>query len=318
MRKNIFIGVDGGGTKTKIIVEDEEGILLGQARSGPANIRNSVEQAWASIDAGVNEALTQASMQLSDPSYSFHIGLGLAGTEDPVACKKFLSRRNLFTTLVLDSDAYAACLGVHDCQDGAIIIIGTGVIGYEIYQGRRYLVGGWGFPQGDTAGGAWLGLEAVRLTFKDIDGRVEETPLLKSIYAYFGNDLGKMVAWATSARPVDFATLAPYVIEHIQLNDPHALELIAIAAKEIDEIAAAMEKKLPKGHVNLPCCLLGGVAPFIQPRVNSALSSRLAPRKHDAPKGAIYMVRQKVLGEAKPGFCLKIEPPKIPKSYEPN
>ena len=85
MIKNIFIGADGGGTKTKIIVEDEAGLLLGQARSGPANIRNSVEQAWSSIDAGVKEALNQANLDPADPNYHFHIGLGLAGTEDPVA-----------------------------------------------------------------------------------------------------------------------------------------------------------------------------------------------------------------------------------------
>lgn len=295
MIKNIFIGVDGGGTKTKIIVEDEAGLLLGQARSGPANIRNSVEQAWSSIDAGVKEALTQANIDPNDGSYHLHIGLGLAGTEDPVASQIFLSRPNIYTTLVLDSDAYAACLGVHDCADGAIIIIGTGVVGYELYQGGRYVVGGWGFPQGDTGGGAWLGLEAVRLTFNNMDGRVEETPLLKAIFSYFDNNVGKIISWSTKARPVDFASLAPIVIEHIQLNDPHALALIERSAKEIDEIAAALEKRLPPDHTPLPCSLLGGVAPFVQPRVGEALKSRLVPRKHDATKGAIYMIRRKVM-----------------------
>lgn len=295
MIKNIFIGVDGGGTKTKIIVEDEAGLLLGQARSGPANIRNSVEQAWSSIDAGVKEALTQANIDPNDGSYHLHIGLGLAGTEDPVASQIFLSRPNIYTTLVLDSDAYAACLGVHDCADGAIIIIGTGVVGYELYQSGRYVVGGWGFPQGDTGGGAWLGLEAVRLTFNNMDGRVEETPLLKAIFSYFDNNVGKIISWSTKARPVDFASLAPIVIEHIQLNDPHALALIERSAKEIDEIAAALEKRLPPDHTPLPCSLLGGVAPFVQPRVGEALKSRLVPRKHDATKGAIYMIRRKVM-----------------------
>ena len=296
MIKNIFIGADGGGTKTKIIVENEAGHLLGQSRSGPANIRNSVDQAWDSIDSGVKEAFSQAGISLTDKSYQFHIGLGLAGTEDPVASEKFLSREHLFATLVLDSDAYAACLGVHDCEDGAIIIIGTGVVGYELYKDQRYVVGGWGFPQGDTGGGAWLGLEAVRLTFKCIDGRVAETPLLKAIFSRFDNDVGKFVSWSTKARPVNFATLAPIVIEHIQSGDPHALALIARAAEEIDEIAATMEQRLPPHPNPLPCCLLGGIAPFIQSRSNEALKSRLVPRRHDAPKGAIYMVRKKVLG----------------------
>lgn len=296
MPKNIFIGADGGGTKTKIIVEDESGLLLGQARSGPANIRNSVEQAWASIDAGVNEALNQAGIDPQDKNYHFHIGLGLAGTEDPVASKTFLSRSHIYTTLVLDSDAYAACLGVHDCSDGAIIIVGTGVVGYELYEGQRYVVGGWGFPQGDTGGGAWLGLEAVRLTFNGIDGRVGETPLLKAIFSYFDNDIGKIISWSTKARPVDFASLAPIVIEHIQREDPHAVALIERAAREIDEIAAALEKRLPAHNTPLPCSLLGGVAPFVQTRVAEQLKNRLVPRKHDATKGSIYMIRKKVLG----------------------
>lgn len=299
MVKNIFIGADGGGTKTKLIVEDESGLLLAQARSGPANIRNSVEQAWSSINSGVHEALTQAGIDPKDPNYRFHIGLGLAGTEDPVASQEFLSRPHFFTTLLLDSDAYAACLGVHDCEDGAIIIIGTGVVGYELYQNQRYVVGGWGFPQGDTGGGAWLGLEAVRLTFKSIDGRVEETPLLKAIFSHFDHDVGKIISWSTKARPVDFASLAPIVIEHIQRDDPHAVELANWAAKEIDQIAWAMEKRLPAGHSPLPCCLLGGVAPFIQPRVGPDLKNRIVPRKHDATKGAIYMIRKKVLGREK-------------------
>jgi glucosamine kinase len=297
MTKNIFIGADGGGTKTKIIVEDESGLLLGQARSGPANIRNSVEQAWSSIDLGVKEAMAQAGLKADDKNHRYHIGLGLAGTEDPVASREFLSRPNFYTTLLLDSDAYAACLGVHECQDGAIIIVGTGVVGYEVFQGKRYVVGGWGFPQGDTGGGAWLGLEAVRLTFRSIDGRVEATPLTKAIFSYFDHDMGKIISWSTKARPVDFASLAPIVIEHIQKEDPHAVELISQAAKEIDEIAWALEKSLPHHENPLPCCLLGGVAPFIQTRVGLELKNRIVPRKHDATKGAIYMIRKKVLGE---------------------
>lgn len=296
MAKNIFIGVDGGGTKTKIIVENEEGQLLGQARSGPANIRTSYEQAWDSIDTGVKEALDQAALSLSDENYRFHIGLALAGTEDPIASASFLSRPHHFTTLILDSDAYAACLGVHDCQDGAIIIIGTGVIGYELYQNKRYIVGGWGFPQADVGGGAWLGLEAVRLMFKEIDGRAEETPLLKAIFAYFNNNVSYLVSWCTKAKPVDFAKLAPIVIEYIQANDPHAVALIEEAAKEVDDIAAALEKRLPEHPKPLPCCLMSGLAPFIQPRVCEELKSRLVERKQDATKGAIYMIRQKVLG----------------------
>jgi len=163
MAKDIFIGVDGGGTKCKVRIEDAEGNLLGQARGGPAQIRISVDQAWQSILAAINEALKSTGISLVDKNYRFHAGFALAGTEVKEAVDDFLSRPHPFTNISLKSDAYAACLGAHGGKDGAIINIGTGVIGMRISGDEVIQVGGWGFPHGDEGGGAWLGLEAVRL-----------------------------------------------------------------------------------------------------------------------------------------------------------
>jgi hypothetical protein len=57
--------------------------------------------------------------------------------------------------------------------------------------------GGWGFPNGDEGSGAWLGLEAVRLTLHWVDGRDEPSPVLVSVYAHFDNDLMRLVIWAS-------------------------------------------------------------------------------------------------------------------------
>ena len=121
--ENIYIGVDGGGTKTKILIEDEAGALIGQARTGPANIRTSYEQAWQSVYEGVLAALVESHINFADTHYQFHAGLALAGTEDPEASAHFLSKVQGLTSVKLASDAYAACLGVHDRADGAIIIV---------------------------------------------------------------------------------------------------------------------------------------------------------------------------------------------------
>ncbi len=43
------------------------------------------------------------------------------------------------------TDAHAACIGAHNGADGAIIIIGTGVVGYQTQNGEGVQVGGWGF-----------------------------------------------------------------------------------------------------------------------------------------------------------------------------
>jgi glucosamine kinase len=302
--REIYIGVDGGGTKTKVLVEDGLGFELGTAIAGPGNIR-SVAGAWASVNQGIEEALKNAGIDLSDKNYRFHVGLGLAGTEVQEARSAFLKFADAYPkyhSLVLDSDAYAACLGVHGNKNGAIIIVGTGVIGFQVEYGVRSRVGGWGFPHADEGGGAWLGMEALRLTFKGLDGRVEVTPMLEAIFQRFNQNQSELVSFANHAKPGDFASIAPLVLEHLNLGDVHAKALIAKASHEIDLVAFALEKKREKsqmGESPLPLCLLGGISKFLEPYLSPEIRGRLVPRQFDAAKGAIFMVKDYLKSQAK-------------------
>lgn len=293
MMKDIFIGVDGGGTKTKIQIESADGAVLGWAKSGPANIRSSVDGAWQSINTGIAEALKESGLSLQDKQYRFHAGFGLAGIEVPAAADHFLSYGHPFSTLLLKSDAYVACLGVHGGSDGAIIIVGTGVIGYQMVGEQVSRVGGWGFPHDDLGGGAWLGLEVTRLTLQFLDGRIPATPLLEAVFKHFNQDQDKLVTWACMAKPGDFGILSPLVMEHVEKQDPHALRLLAEAAAYVDLLAKALAKQSPKV---LPLGLLGGVAPFLASRLSSDVQARLVSRRYDATKGAVFMIRKHVLG----------------------
>ena len=78
-------------------------------------------------------------------------------------------------------------------------------------------VSGWGFPHGDEGGGAYLGLEAVRLTLQAYDGRVDYSPLLRAIMEKFNNDIWRLVSWACEAKSTQFDEIAPLVIEYINL-----------------------------------------------------------------------------------------------------
>lgn len=66
-----------------------------------------------------------------------------------------------------------------------------------------------------------------------------------------------------------------------------------MAAGEIDKVAAALAQK---GNKPLPCAFFGGVSSYIEPWIGDALRKRMVPRKHDATKGCIYMIRKEVLG----------------------
>jgi glucosamine kinase len=291
MRKNIYIGVDGGGTKCKVMVEDEQGHLLGQGKGGAANIRLSVDTSWDSIFDGLNQALKEAKISLHDKSYAFHIGLGLAGTEIPSDVKAFLNHSHPFDSLMLRSDAYTACLGAHGGRDGDIIIIGTGSIGYHIEKGGHFQVSGWGFPHSDEGSGAWVGLKAIRITLHWLDGRREESPLLKAIFQKFNNDLTKLVTFANASKSTQFAEMAPLVVECANQKDPVALDLMQKAANQIDIINQTLVKR--SQNKTLPLSLFGGLAPSVEPFLNESTKSRLVTRKYDATKGAILMIPRK-------------------------
>ncbi len=291
MTQAIFIGIDGGGTKSKIRVEDHTGRLLGQSVGGPANIRLSVDDTWQSIYRALDEALSPIGISLHNTHYQFHAVMGLAGCEATSAYEEFMRRQHPFTTLQVISDAHIACLGAHEGKDGAIIIVGTGVVGYQIEAGKNSRVGGWGFPHDDEGGGAWLGLEAARLTFQWLDHRIEKSALVEDIFNFFDHNREQFILWANRATSTEFARLAPIVINHSQQEEIVAVRLMKKAAHEIDRIAVGLGKIRADKELLLPCSLMGGIAPFIETWLSEELRASLVPRKADATVGAILMAR---------------------------
>ena len=290
MKKDIYIGVDGGGTKTKVIIEDSVGHKIGEGVGGASNIRLSVTQAWDSINTAISQALKGTSLTLDNWDYRFNIGLGLAGVSIVEAKKDFLNTEHNFSNIILESDAYIACLGAHDGKDGSIVSVGTGVIGYSISLGKVNRVSGWGFPHADTGGGSWLGMEAVRITFRSIDGCIEPSELTESVFSHFNKNLAKFVAWANSANSTQFAELAPYVVKAAKKNDNNAISLLKKAAEETEMLAEALRKKSEDAQ-DLTCYLLGGLSPFIMPHINNKKKISLCPEGKSAAKGAIYLIR---------------------------
>ncbi len=288
----LWIGIDGGATKTIARVEDEAGQLLGLGRAGPANLRASPAAAWQAIYQAIDQALAPRGLHLGDRRYRYYCGAGLAGTQVPAACQAFLAEPHPFAHLALQSDGYVACLGAHGGQDGAVIAVGTGVIAYQIVGDRAQRVGGWGFPQGDEGSGAWLGLEVVRRTLHWQDGRGEASPLLAQLWARFDHNLTQFVIWANQADAAQFASLAPLVIEQAAQGEPLAVQLLQGAGRELDCIGRALAAQGPEP---LPCSLLGGLAPFLEPYLEPALRSRLVPPAGDAAQGAILLARRAVL-----------------------
>ncbi|HEY1244295.1 MAG TPA: BadF/BadG/BcrA/BcrD ATPase family protein [Hyphomicrobiaceae bacterium] len=283
----LFLGVDGGGTRCRARLADAAGAILGEGLAGPANIRIGLDESLRSVLDAAGQCLAQAG---ATRDTTVAACLALAGASEPreaAAARAACAGR--FHRVRIVTDAEAACVGAHRGEDGGVIVVGTGSIGWAVCGGRSVRVGGWGFPVSDEGGGAWLGCEAVRRTLRAHDGRTAWTPLLRRVSAEFGSDPHAIVRWMGPAKPRDFARLAPLVLDHAALpdhQDPAAAEIMRLAAGHIDAIASRLA-----GHGAARLALMGGLAAAIEPWLGPATRARLVPPAGDALDGALHLAR---------------------------
>jgi glucosamine kinase len=281
----LLLGIDGGGTSCRARLCALSGEVLGEAVVGPANLRLGVEESFAAVLDAATQTLEQAGLSRA---YLARVVacLALAGASEPSYLEAAQNHRHPFRKAMVITDAHAACLGAHGNRDGGVIVIGTGTVGWAVIRGQTFRVGGWGLPVSDEGSGAWLGCEALRWVLWALDGRLAWSEMLRALAAEFGNDPHAIVRWTDTASPRDFGSLAPYVFDHAARGDPVAEELLRIAARHIDALAARL---VEIGATRL--ALVGGCAPFLQPFLSEGTKSYLVEPRGDALEGALEVAR---------------------------
>lgn len=283
------IGVDGGGTSTRARVWHRSGVLVGQGQAGASGLMQGVPQAWRHIAQAIALAVQdrlQPGWVAPRPEHCA-LGLGLAGANNALWHAQCLAAAPGYAHLRLASDADTALHGAHGGRPGALVIAGTGAIGLALGRdGQRRTVGGWGFPSGDEGSGADLGLHAVNLTQRALDGRHAPTPLTRSVYATLGGTPESLLAWCGAARQFEYASLAPTVFAHAP-QDAEAERLLARAALNLEALATALDP-----DAALPLVLAGSIAQRLRPRLSPTTQQRVVPPQGDAMDGALVLCFQ--------------------------
>lgn len=137
--QQLFIGVDGGGSKCRATIYTADGTVLGTGVAGRANPLHGLAQTFASIEASTRQALLDAGMKETD-SHLLVAGLGLAGVNVPRLYQDVISWQHPFAAMYVTTDLHTACIGAHRGADGAVIITGTGSCGYaHVEIGRAHV-----------------------------------------------------------------------------------------------------------------------------------------------------------------------------------
>jgi glucosamine kinase len=281
----LLLGVDGGGSHCRARLCALDGVKLGEAVAGPANIRFGIDDSLAAVLQATQECLQQAGLSYRDlPRIT--ACLALAGASEPREIAAAQARAHPFGRTVLTTDARAACVGAHCGRPGGIIVVGTGTIGWAELGERHHRVGGWGFPISDEGSGAWIGCEALRRVLWAHDSRISWTTLLSPLFERFKHDPHAIVRFSSEALPRDLGTLAPFVVEHAKSGDSVGIELMRAAAGHIDLLA---ERLHALGGQRL--ALVGGLAAEMTGWVSHTTRARLVAPTGDALDGALRLAR---------------------------
>lgn len=242
-----LIGVDGGGTGTRVRVARAGGPEIAQGQSGPSGLALGIGQAWAAVDQAVAGAFAAAGIAQPAPS-SMAIGLGLAGVHNKAWAAQFVAANPGYGALVLETDAFTTLMGAHQGRPGAIVALGTGSVGQALLPGGELReVGGWGFPSGDEASGGWMGLRAVNHIQQVLDGRRTDSPFAREVANACGGHRDAIQVWLGKATQTSYATLARIVLAHAE-SDPTARAILEEAGREVANMARALD---PSGDLPL-------------------------------------------------------------------
>src|SRR5438067_882751 len=115
-----LVGVDGGGTGTRVRLARADGTELAAGASGPSGLGLGIGRAWAAVQEAVASAFHAAGIEPPRLERSA-IGLGLAGVHNKQWAREFVAADPGYAALRLETDAFTTLVGAHGGQPGAIV-----------------------------------------------------------------------------------------------------------------------------------------------------------------------------------------------------
>jgi len=244
-----ILGVEGGGTKTAwCLVERTDATfgVIGQGKLPPSNFRLQTPDRLKAIFRELPREIDRAGVFLA--------GCGTA--EDRQSLSRLCAEIWPNARIITGSDRESGVAAALEHGDGIVVSAGSG----SSVTGRRgeriERAGGWGHILGDTGGGYFLSIQALRLILREYDlQRVERPFTVKILQALSLNNFDELVRWAQTADKMEVALLTRVVFEAAAGGDPRITEIIENGAQALCDYTETIASRL---HLLAPKVMLMG------------------------------------------------------------
>jgi glucosamine kinase len=260
MLRNIVLGIDGGGTRTRASIVEDEKVLAFAENGSIKRLRVGVEAANANLRDLLKEVFAQSGVKEVRAASA-----GVASSKMPGVAEWITGVLREFGVKQVEivGDEVIALDGAFKGGPGILQIAGTGsnCIG-RAPDGSRESAGGWSSRLGDEGSGYWIGLHAIRRALRAHD-REEPTRVLEIVARIWGTTtIDELVNVGDGTPGPDFAALAPAISRLAEEGDLVAAGVMAQAASDLVDSVLLVRAKLRRKHrltAEVPVAWIGSV-----------------------------------------------------------
>lgn len=303
VRPGAVLAVDGGNSKTDVLLVDEAGTVIARARSGGFTPQSSgVAAAIAVAARAVDEIREQVRRGGGGDGIdgggplARHLAAYVAGADLPVeeeALAAAFAQQGWADSVEVGNDTFALLRAGAGRSWGVAVVCGAGVncagIGPD---GRRARFPALGRISGDWGGGHFLGEEALWHAVRGEDGRGPRTALTEAVAAHFGRPSAEAVALALHFGEVGndrLGELTPVLLAAASEGDAVALSVTDRLAEEIVTLARVALARLDIADRVTEVVLGGGVLRARVPVLMDRIAARAAA---EIPRAQLVVVRE--------------------------
>lgn len=224
----MFLGIDGGGTKTKFTLK-KEGQYFSTQKNTIHLKQVDDKKFYETIKQGVSEVLDKAGCDVKDIKYTFAAIPGFGQYPETLETidktfKEVLKGDNFS----VDNDCVNGWAGSLNGSEGINLVLGTGAISYGVDKnGKAMRASGWGPFLGDEASGYYIGLKLLNYWTRMSDGRVKKSKLYDLIKERFNiDDDFEIINIATDLKREEIADISKLLAVLLEESDEVALKIL--------------------------------------------------------------------------------------------
>ncbi|HEX9343759.1 MAG TPA: BadF/BadG/BcrA/BcrD ATPase family protein [Actinomycetota bacterium] len=267
MGQRRLLAADGGGSKTDLVLLDEDGAVLAAVRGPGSNPDNvGAARCVAILDALVTRAALVAGLDgqprpIAELGAYYLSGLDFPAQERDLGARVAACRWSAAS--VVGNDCFAALRAGASRGWGVAVVCGTGINCVAVSpSGRHARYPALGPLTGDWGGAADVGMAALAAAIRSQDGRGPRTSLQRSVAAHFGLRQPQAAGIAIfQGRLPERALegLPPLLFAAARDGDGVAGGIVDRLADEVVAMAAALLRRLRLTRSDAEIVLGGGI-----------------------------------------------------------